>query len=110
MVVQAAWPGATASEMQAQVADPIEKKLQSLPHLDRVESYSRPGVSFVQVILRDSTPAREVKDLWYQVRKKVSDVRGDLPAGVIGPGFDDEYGDVYSALYILSGQGRRRPS
>lgn len=105
MVVQAAWPGATASEMQAQVADPIEKKLQSLPHLDRVESYSRPGVSFVQVFLRDNTPAKEVKDLWYQVRKKVSDVRGDLPAGVIGPGFDDEYGDVYSALYILSGQG-----
>lgn len=105
MVVQAAWPGATASEMQAQVADPIEKKLQSLPHLDRVESYSRPGVSFVQIFLADSTPAREVKDLWYQVRKKVADMRGDLPAGVIGPGFDDEYGDVYSALYMLSGEG-----
>ncbi|QRG08748.1 efflux RND transporter permease subunit [Xanthobacter dioxanivorans] len=105
MVVQAAWPGATASQMQEQVADPIEKKLQSMPHLDRIESYSRPGVSFVQVILADSTPAREVKDLWYQVRKKVSDMRGDLPAGVVGPGFDDEYGDVYSALYMLSGEG-----
>ncbi|MFS8035583.1 efflux RND transporter permease subunit [Xanthobacter sp. AM11] len=105
MVVQVAWPGATASQMQAQVADPIEKKLQSLPRLDRIESYSRPGVSFVQVILADSTPAREVKDLWYQVRKKVSDMRAELPQGVVGPGFDDEYGDVYSALYMLSGEG-----
>ena len=105
MVVNAVWPGATASQMQAQVADPIEKKLQSLPHLDRVESYSRPGVTFVQVLLSDTTPPREVKELWYQVRKKVSDMRGELPAGVIGPGFDDEYGDVYSALYMLSGKG-----
>jgi multidrug efflux pump subunit AcrB len=105
MVISAAWPGATTSEMQAQVADPIEKKLQALPHLDRVESYSRPGVSFVQVFLADSTPAREVKDLWYQVRKKVGDIKGDLPLGVIGPGFDDEYGDVYSNLYMLSGKG-----
>lgn len=105
MVVNAVWPGATASQMQAQVADPIEKKLQSLPHLDRVESYSRPGVTFVQVLLADTTPPREVKELWYQVRKKVSDMRGELPAGVIGPGFDDEYGDVYSALYMLSGKG-----
>ncbi|WP_454918581.1 efflux RND transporter permease subunit [Xanthobacter sediminis] len=105
MVISAAWPGATASEMQAQVADPIEKKLQTLPHLDRVESYSRPGVSFVQVFLSDTTPPSAVKDLWYQVRKKVGDIRGDLPQGVVGPGFDDEYGDVYSALYMLSGEG-----
>ncbi|MEP9375578.1 efflux RND transporter permease subunit [Aquabacter sp. CN5-332] len=103
MVVSAAWPGATADEMQEQVADPIEKKLQALGHLDRVESYSRPGVSFIQVFLTDSTPAKAVQDLWYQVRKKVGDMRGDLPAGVIGPFFDDEYGDVYSALYMLSG-------
>ncbi len=105
MVVSAAWPGATATQMQEQVADPIEKKLQSLPHLDRVESYSRPGVSYIQVILKDSTTASAVKDLWYQVRKKVGDIKGDLPQGVIGPGFDDEYGDVYSALYMLNGAG-----
>ncbi len=103
MVVSAAWPGATADEMRDQVADPIEKKLQALGHLDRVESYSRPGISFIQVFLEDSTPAKSVQDLWYQVRKKVGDMQGDLPAGVVGPFFDDEYGDVYSALYMLSG-------
>lgn len=103
MVVSAAWPGATSDEMQQQVADPIEKKLQSLPHLDKLESYSRPGVSVIQVVLRDNTPAKAVPDLWYQVRKKVGDIRGDLPNGVLGPFFDDEYGDVYSALYMLSG-------
>src|SRR6266849_6393099 len=105
MIVNVAWPGATASEMQTQVADKIEKKLQELPWLDRVETYSQPGVSFIQVILRDRTPPARVKDLWYQVRKKVSDIRGDLPAGVTGPNFNDEYGDVYSAIYMLTADG-----
>ena len=105
MIVQVAWPGATATEMQAQVADKVEKKLQELPYLDRVESYSQPGVSFVRVILSDRTPPAKVKDLWYQVRKKVGDIRGSLPAGIIGPNFNDEYGDVYSALYMLSADG-----
>ena len=103
MVVSVAWPGATAAEMQTQVADKIEKKLQELPHLDRVETYSQPGVSFIQVFLSDKTPPGEVKELWYQVRKKTGDIRGDLPAGIIGPSFNDEYGDVYSALYIRAG-------
>jgi multidrug efflux pump len=105
MVMNVAWPGATVGEMQTQVADKIEKKLQELPYLDRVETYSIPGVSFVQVILRDTTPPAKVKDLWYQVRKKVGDIRGDLPAGIIGPNFNDEFGDVYSALYMLSADG-----
>src|SRR5215216_8014560 len=105
MVVQVGWPGATASEMQAQAADKIEKKLQELPYLDRVESYSQPGVSFIRVFLIDKTPPARVKELWYQVRKKVGDVRGDLPSGIIGPNFNDEYGDVYSALYMLSADG-----
>jgi multidrug efflux pump len=105
MIVNIAWPGATASEMQTQVADKIEKKLQELPYLDRVESYSQPGVSFIQVILTDKTPPAKVKDLWYQVRKKVGDIRGDLPAGIIGPAFNDEYGDVYSAIYMLTADG-----
>jgi multidrug efflux pump len=105
MIVNVAWPGATASEMQTQVADKIEKKLQELPYLDRVESYSQPGVSFIQVILTDKTPPAKVKDLWYQVRKKVGDIRGDLPAGIIGPNFNDEYGDVYSAIYMLTADG-----
>ena len=105
MIVNVAWPGATAGEMQTQVADKIEKKLQDLPYLDRVQSYSQPGVSFIQVFLTDQTPPAKVKDLWYQVRKKVGDIRGDLPAGIIGPNFDDEYGDVYSVIYMLTADG-----
>jgi multidrug efflux pump subunit AcrB len=105
MIVNVAWPGATASEMQTQVADKIEKKLQELPHLDRVESYSQPGVSFIRVILSDTTPPAKVKDLWYEVRKKVGDIRGELPSGIIGPNFNDEFGDVYSALYMLTAEG-----
>jgi multidrug efflux pump len=105
MIVQVAWPGATATEMQEQVADTIEKKLQTLPYLDRIESYSQPGVSFIRVFLIDKTPPSRVKELWYQVRKKVGDIRGDLPPGIIGPNFNDEYGDVYSALYMLTADG-----
>ena len=100
-----AWPGATASEIQTQVADRIEKKLQELPYLDRVESYSQPGISFVQVYLIDRTPPAKVKDLWYEVRKKVGDIKNDLPSGVVGPNFNDEYGDVYSAIYMLAADG-----
>ena len=88
MIVNVAWPGATANEMQTQVADRIEKKLQELPYLDRVESYSQPGVSFIQVYLLDKTPPSAVKELWYQVRKKVGDIKSDLPAGIIGPNFN----------------------
>ena len=105
MVVNVSWPGATATEMQAQVADKIEKKLQELPFLDKVESYSRPGVSFIRVNLSDRTPPAKVKELWYQVRKKVGDIRGSLPSGIVGPNFNDEYGDVYSALYMLTADG-----
>jgi multidrug efflux pump subunit AcrB len=105
MIVNVQWPGATTAEMQSQVGDKIEKKLQELPHLDRVESYSQPGVSFIRVILSDTTPPEKVKGLWYEVRKKVSDIRGELPAGIIGPNFNDEFGDVYSALYMLTADG-----
>ena len=105
MVVQVSWPGATASEMQTQVTDKIEKKLQQLPYLDRIESYSQPSVSFIRVTLTDKTPPSQVKELWYQVRKKVGDVRGELPPGIVGPNFNDEYGDVYSALYMLTADG-----
>jgi multidrug efflux pump subunit AcrB len=105
MVVNVAWPGATAAEMQTQVADKIEKKLQELPYLDRVESYSQPGVSFIQIYLVDRTPPAKVKDLWYQVRKKVGDIKSELPAGVVGPNFNDEYSDVYSTIYMLTAEG-----
>jgi multidrug efflux pump len=105
MVVSVAWPGATASEMQTQVADKVEKKLQELPYLDRVETYSQPGISYIQVFLIDRTPPAKVKDLWYQVRKKVGDIRGDLPPDVVGPSFNDEYGDVYSTIYMFTADG-----
>ena len=105
MNIHVGWPGATSSELQTQVVDKIEKKLQALPYLDRVTSYSQPGTAFIQVILKDTTPPRMVKDLWYQARKKVGDIRGDLPSGIIGPTFDDEFGDVYSALYMMTAEG-----
>src|ERR1041384_2201329 len=105
MIVNVAWPGAPAPEMRAQVAEKIEKRLQELPYLDRVESYSQPGVSFIRVVLSDRTPPAKVKELWYQVRKKVGDIRSNLPSGIIGPNFNDEYGDVYSALYMLTADG-----
>jgi multidrug efflux pump len=105
MVVHVGWPGATASELQAQVVDKIEKKVQELAYLDRIESYTQPGGSFIRVTLSDKTPPAKVKDLWYQVRKKVGDIKSELPAGITGPDFNDEYGDVYSALYMLTADG-----
>jgi multidrug efflux pump subunit AcrB len=105
MIVHVGWPGATAAELQAQAVDKVEKKLQELPYLDRIESYSQPGGAFIRVILSDKTPPAKVKDLWYQVRKKVGDIRNELPPGITGPDFNDEYGDVYSALYMLTAEG-----
>src|SRR5262249_2733042 len=97
--------GAAAAELQAQAVDKVEKKLQELPYLDRIESYSQPGGAFIRVILSDQPPPAKVKDLWYQVRKKVGDIRNELPPGITGPDFNDEYGDVYSALYMLTAEG-----
>src|SRR5262249_21657218 len=105
MVVHVGWPGATAAELQAQAVDKVEKKLQELPYLDRIETYSQPGGAFIRVTLSDKTPPAKVKDLWYQVRKKVGDIKNELPPGIIGPDFNDEYGDVYSAMYMLTADG-----
>jgi len=105
MIVHVGWPGATAAGLQAQAVDKVEKKLQELPYLDRIESYSQPGGAFIRVILSDQTPPAKVKDLWYQVRKKVGDIRNELPPGITGPDFNDEYGDVYSALYMFTAEG-----
>ena len=99
------WPGATALDMQNQVTDRIEKKLQELPYYDRVQTYTKPGFSAMQVIFKDTTPPGQVSWLFYQMRKKIDDVRGDLPAGIIGPNVNDEFGDVDSLLYMISGQG-----
>jgi multidrug efflux pump subunit AcrB len=99
------WPGATAAEMQAQVADPIEKKLQELPYFDKVTTYTKPSFTAMQVAFKDNTPARDVPQLFYQLRKKISDIKDDLPAGLIGPSINDEYGDVDSILYMITSDG-----
>ncbi|MDZ4791520.1 MAG: efflux RND transporter permease subunit [Hyphomicrobiales bacterium] len=105
MVVRVLWPGATVQEMQDQVVDKIETKLQETPKLDYVRSYSRPGEATIFVnILGEAKPA-EIENAFYQVRKKVGDIRNDLPAGVVGPFFNDEFGDTYIALYALTGKG-----
>src|SRR5271170_717158 len=82
--VSAIWPGATAAEMQSQVADPIEKKLQELPYFEKVQTYNKPAFTAMQVAFKDNTPARDVPQLFYQLRKKLSDIKDELPAGLIG--------------------------
>src|SRR6478752_3100845 len=104
-VVTASWSGATAQEMQEQVADPIEKKLQELPYFERVQTYSKPGFTVMQVVFKDTTPPKEVPYLFYSLRKKLLDVRGQLPPGINGPNVNDEYGDVDSVLYMVSAEG-----
>ena len=105
MVVQTQWPGATAAEITEQVTEKIEKKLQEIPDLDYLRSYSRPGESQVFVVIKDSIPAARVPDVFYQVRKKIGDIRYTLPAGTQGPFFNDEFGDTYGNIYALTGDG-----
>ena len=102
-IVSAAWPGATAEELQRQVAERIEDKLRQTPHLDFLRTYCLPERLLIQVQLRDTTPRGQVPDIWYQVRKKLGDIQFSMPQGVIGPAVNDEYGDVYSALYSFTG-------
>jgi multidrug efflux pump len=104
-IVAAAWPGATAQEMQFQVADRIEKKLQELPWFDKVTTYAKPGIALVKMEFRDSTPPGQVPWLFYVVRRKMADVKADLPDGVLGPIVNDEYGDVDSVLYTIRSEG-----
>jgi multidrug efflux pump subunit AcrB len=104
-IVTAIWPGATAREMQEQVADRIEKRLQELPYFDKVQTYAKPSFTAMQVVFRDNTPPREIPQLFYQLRKKLGDIRSELPQGLIGPNVNDEYGDVDSILYMLTGEG-----
>ncbi|KPA90473.1 cation/multidrug efflux pump [Pseudomonas asplenii] len=101
MTVTAAWPGATAREMQEQVADPLEKRLQELDFYDRVETIAQPGFVSLKVSFLDSTPPSQIQELFYQARKKLGDEAAKLPKGVVGPLFNDEYSDVYFALYAL---------
>ncbi|WP_313706269.1 efflux RND transporter permease subunit [Massilia sp.] len=105
MVVRAIWPGATAVQMAEQVTDKLERKLQETPHIDKIRSFSKPGETTILVALRESTPPQEVPESWYQVRKKIGDIAGTLPQGVIGPFFNDEFGDTYGSIFALSGDG-----
>ncbi len=105
MTIVTAWPGATAQEMQDQVAEKIEKRLQELRWYDRSETYTRPGLAFTTLTLLDSTPPAQVQEQFYQARKKVGDEAIGLPAGVIGPMVNDEYADVTFALFALKAKG-----
>ncbi|MFP3890132.1 efflux RND transporter permease subunit [uncultured Ralstonia sp.] len=105
MNIVTVWPGATAQEMQDQVAEKLEKRMQELRWYDRTETYTRPGLAFTTLTLLDSTPPSEVQEEFYQARKKVSDEVGNLPSGVIGPIVNDEYSDVTFALFALKAQG-----
>ena len=104
-VVTAMWAGATAAELQEQVADRIEKKIQELPCFYKVQTYSKAGFVAMQVEFRDTTPPSQVPYLFYLLRKKLADLRPELPTGLIGPNVDDEYGDVDSVMYALTGDG-----
>ena len=105
MVVRAYWPGATAQQMAEQVADKLEKTLQEVPYADIIRSYSKPGETLIIFQVADSSPGKELQQIWYTVRKKIGDMRGTLPSGVVGPYFNDEFGDVYGVIYALQGEG-----
>ncbi|MBK6296199.1 MAG: efflux RND transporter permease subunit, partial [Rhodoferax sp.] len=105
MVVRTYWPGATAQQMAEQVSDKIEKTLQEVPYADQIRSYAKPGESQIIFQIKDSSRASEVPNVWYQVRKKVGDMRHQIPAGVQGPFFNDEFGDVYGVIYALQADG-----
>jgi multidrug efflux pump subunit AcrB len=105
LTVTAAWPGATAREMQELVAEPLEKRLQELSWYDRVETTTRPGFAFMTLTLKDTTPPSAVSEEFYQARKKLGDEAGNLPSGVFGPFVNDEYADVSFALYALKAKG-----
>ncbi len=105
MVIKAIWPGASPAEMEKQVTERLEKKLQETPYLDNVRSYTKSGETTIFLTLKDSTPPKEVAGVWYQVRKKIGDIRYTLPEGTLGPFFNDEFGDVFGNIYAFTGDG-----
>ncbi len=109
MVIRAYWPGATAQQMADQVTDKIERTLQEVPYADKIRSYSKPGETLILFQLKDSSPPKEVSDVWYTVRKKVGDMRASLPMGVQGPFFNDEFGDVFGVIFALQATGLSGP-
>ena len=105
MLVRATWPGASALEIESQVTDKIEKKLQDVPHLDYTSSFSRPGESVTFIVIKDDTFSKEIPQIWYQVRKKIGDIRHTLPSQLESLTFNDEFSDVYGSIYALTGDG-----
>src|SRR3954468_2467296 len=105
MVIRTLWPGATAKEVEQQVTERLEKKLQETPWFDYARSYSKPGESLIFVTLKDYTPPKSVPDAWYQVRKKVGDIRFTLPAAIQRPFFNDEFGDTFGIIYAFTSDG-----
>jgi multidrug efflux pump len=105
MVVQATWPGATINDTLEQVTERLERKLQETPNLDYLRSYTSAGQSTVFVNLKGSTPSKAIPDIWYQVRKKIGDIRNTLPQGIVGPGFNDEFGDTFGIVYGFTADG-----
>ena len=104
MMVQTYWPGATANEVSLQVTDKIEKELMSTGMYDKIMAYSRPGESTIMFMAKDSLKSSQIPDVWYQVRKKVGDIKSQLPSGVQGPFFNDEFGDTFGNIYVLTGK------
>lgn len=109
MVVQSIWPGASIDDMQNQVVNKIERKLQETPHLDWVKSYTRAGFAITTVQVKGDTNSEEVADAFYQVRKKIGDIKQDLPSGLLGPYFNDEFGDTFITMHAIVGEGYSYP-
>ncbi len=105
MVIRTYWPGATAQQVAEQITDKLERTLQEAPFADKIRSYSKPGESQIIFQIKDSSKASEVANVWYTVRKKVSDMRQTLPQGVVGPFFNDDFGDVYGVIYAIEARG-----
>jgi multidrug efflux pump len=105
MLIRTAWPGASAVEVEQQVTDKIEEKLQELPQIDYSSSFSRPGESVIFIVIKDDTLSQDIPDIWYQVRKKIGDIRHTLPNNIQSLTFNDEFSDVYGTMYALTGDG-----
>ncbi len=105
MLVRTSWPGASAVEVEQQITDKLEKKLQEVPHLGHTNSYSRPGESMIFIVIKDDTFSKDIPQIWYQVRKKIADIRHTLPSNIESLTFNDEFSDVYGSMYALTGDG-----
>ena len=105
ITVRTLWPGATTAQVDSQITDRLEKKLQEMPYFKRTQSYSKPGESMIILELVDTAPRKDIQALWYQVRKKVGDIRHTLPPEALGPFFNDEFGDVFGSIYAFTGDG-----